>query len=184
VPRKRLVQGFGVVASVVALLVGLTSLVDWLERRTDDPPPAPRGQVDARLESVAVRDRAMPLGDYLSSTRQSTRGLNDLELAEPGLVFSVRVRLRGGLDEKFPLVWTLHGASSGIRLKGPIYNQPAAVTFSPRSHDDAREWPVWVPYPRRTGVFFLRATLTDEKRQPEDARDSKPFRIAEIPAPR
>jgi hypothetical protein len=179
--RKRSWQIFGGVASVAALLATLTTLIDWSAKTLDEPAPPPAARIDTRISNVALRDRQMPLVDYLNSTSQSTSGLTRAELREPGLVFSVAVRLRGGVDESFPLVWTLHRQGSGAPLRAPIYNQPASVTFTPRARDHSRAWPIWVPYPPSSGTFFLRATLTNERQEPVDERESEPFLVAEIP---
>jgi hypothetical protein len=178
---KRAAQVFGALASAVALLVAVTSLVDWLSRTLDDPAPPAPPQIDARVESVALRDRAITLEDYARSIGASARGLPAAERRETGWTFAVRVRLKGGVDERFPLLWTIHAADSGERLSGAPYNQDAEVTFTPRARDHSRSWPIWVPYPPRPGRFFLRTTLTDHKGQPVDERDSKPVVLADVP---
>ena len=164
-----------------ALLATLTSLIDWSKKTLDEPDRPTPARIDPRITSVALRDRETPLASYLRSTRQSTRGLTRAELREPGLVFSIRVRLRGGVEESFPLVWTLHREPSGSPLTGSIYNQPASVTFTPRARDQSRTWPIWVPYPPRPGSFSLRATLTDQREQPVHDLESRPFRVDQVP---
>jgi hypothetical protein len=175
--RKRGARVFAGIAALVGVLVGVTSLVDWLQEEVDDPPPRPPPAVDARVTALTLRDTRLPLAEYLTSTGQSTKGLTRREANEPGYVFSVRVRLKGGIESDFPLLWTLHRAKTGERLKGVLYNQPASVTFRPLARDHARTWPIWVPYPPRPGAYFLRVTLTDEKRQPVDERQSRPFEV-------
>jgi hypothetical protein len=179
---KRVVQGFGAFASVVALLVAVTSLVDWVSSAVDDPKPRPPPHVDARIVDVAYGE-ALRLGDYLTEIRELAllRQLTDFERDEPGLGFLVRVRLQGGLGERFPFLWTLHRAGNGERLESPTYNQPASTSFTPSSGDHSRSWPIWVPYPPRTGRYFLRAVLTDHKGQPVDELDSEPVELTEIP---
>jgi hypothetical protein len=181
--RKRIAQVVGALASVVGLLVAITSLVDWFSKTLDDPEPTPAQQIDARIAAVALRDHALTLGDYLISIRELglLRQLTASERGEPGFVFAVRVRLRGGLEEKFPLLWTLHRARTGERLDDPIFNQPARTTFTPRARDHARTWPIWCPHPPNPGSFFLRVTLTDEEGLPVDERDSEPVRFAGLP---
>jgi hypothetical protein len=177
--RKRGARVFASITALVGVLVGVTTLVDWLQKEVDDPPPRPPAAVDARVSALTLRDTRLPLAEYLSSTGQSTKGLTRSEANEPGYVFSVRVRLKGGIEHDFPLLWTLHRAKTGERLKGALYNQPASVTFTPLARDHARTWPIWVPYPPDSGAYFLRVTLTDEKRQPVDERQSTPFEVTD-----
>jgi hypothetical protein len=178
--RARLGTAFAAVAAVVGLLVGLTSLVDWLGRQFDDPKPPPPSEIDARVGDVSLRSSAEPLETYLRSIGESLRGLTRAELREEGFVFAVRVRLTGAVGEKFPLTWSLHEAGTGSRLRGWAYNQPAQVTFVPRGREHARTWPIWVPSPGRRGSYFLRATLKDEKGLPVDERDSPDFEVTRI----
>jgi hypothetical protein len=180
---RRAARWFGGVAAGIAFLVGLTNLIDWISETLDDPAPRPPPAIDARLVSLSLRDRATSLDEYLRSTAQSTKGLTNAELRELGYVFSLRVRLKGGTEREFPLLWTLHRARNGERLRGPLYNQPASVTFVPRAQDHARTWPIWIPYPPRPGSYFVRATLTDAARQPVDERDSERFTVPGVPQP-
>jgi hypothetical protein len=168
------------VAAAVGLLVGITSLTDWLGRTLHDPEPPPPPQIDARIRSVETRGTRETLEDYLRETGQSLRGVPALDRRELGLSFAVRVRLRGAIGKEFPLRWSLYDADRGRRLKHAIYNQEAAV-FTPASRDHARTWPVWVPYPLREGRFFLRATLTDAEGRPVDERDSASVQVARVP---
>jgi hypothetical protein len=178
--RRRISQGFAVVAAIVGLLVGITSLTDWFERKLDRPQPRPPTEIDTRVHAVELRSAYTPYDEYLSETNQSVRGLTEAERKEQGLVFDVRVRFKGGLGERFSLRSSLYDATDGRRLSDPIYNQ-TAVDFVPAGQNHARTWPIWVPYPPRTGRFFLRATLTDRKEQPVDEQKSRTFRVTRVP---
>ncbi len=178
--RKRLAGAFGAAAAVVAFLVAVTNLTDWIEERFDDPKPPPPPEIDARIHGARLTSMREPLESYLLSTGESLAGLSARERREPGLLFAVRVRLTGSVGEQFPLLWSLHSSRTGARLPGPAYNQ-LAVTFVPRGRTHARTWPVWVPYPPRKGSYYLRVTLADRKRQPVDVRDSQRFAVARIP---
>lgn len=180
--RRRVVSGFGALAAVVAFLVGVTSLTDWFERKLDDPAPRPPARIDARILDVSLRSTRAPLDGYLRSIGESLGGLTPRELAEQGLVFAVRVRFTGSVGERFPVRWSLNSAASGLPLRDPLYSQPD-LTFVPRGREHSRTWPIWVPYPPRRGRYFLRVTLTDQKHQPVDERDSPRFAVSRIPGP-
>jgi hypothetical protein len=173
--KTRIAKGFGGVVAVVGLLVSVTTLTDWFEGKLDPPEPRPPAEIDARIADVSLRGTREPLESYLRSTGQSVRGLTQRELSEPGFLFAVRVRLTGSVGDRFPLRWSLRKARTGEALPGPVYNQ-VGVVFVPRGREHARRWPIWVPHPPGEGAYFLRVTLTDEKRQPVDERDSRPFR--------
>jgi hypothetical protein len=165
------------VGAVIAVLVSLTSVVDWVSRKIDPPAPA---VMDAQVESVTLAREREPLEGYLRRTGQSLRGLTRQDRREPGLEFNVAVRLKGAVGKPFPLVWTLTDDKTGRPLSDDLYRQEAVV-FTPRAAEDARTWPIWVPYPERPGRFRLDVSLTDEKHQPVDQLDSEPFSIRTIP---
>jgi hypothetical protein len=173
--RSRIAKGFGALAAVVGVLVGLTTVTDWFERKLDEPEPRPPAKIDARIDDVSLTGTRESLESYLRSTGQSLRGLTERELGEPGLLFAVRVSLTGSVGERFPLRWSLRQAETGEALPAPTYDQ-IGVVFTPRGREHSRRWPIWVPYPPRAGSYFLRVTLTDRKRQPVDERDSRRFR--------
>jgi hypothetical protein len=173
-------RGFAGVAAVVGLLVGVTSLVDWVSGKLDSPDPPPPQEIDARISSVELRTVREPYGDYLQMINESFPGLTEAELKEQGLVFAARVRLEGGQGKRFMLRLSLFDAKTQQRLRDPAYTLIAA-DFEPASQNHATSWPSWFPYPWQGGTYFLRATLLNAEKQPVDERDSQPFKITRIP---
>ena len=173
--KRRAAQIGAALAASVALLVGLTTLFDWFEKRTTDPPPR---TIDARLVSATLAERHRTLDDYLRDTSQSTGGLTRLQTREEGLVFHVRVRLRGNDGKKMGLRWRMLHAD-GRTVPGAIYQQTAGW-FTPANQDHARTVPFWMPYPPKPGRYVVRFTLLDGDRQPLDIANV-PFAVAEIP---
>ena len=181
-PRRRRLSLTAAVAgagSILAVLASATALFDWFGGKLDPPASA---EIDAQILSVELRSTRQLYGDYLCETTQSTAGLSDFELSEPGYSFAVRVRLKGNEGVRLPLQWTVLRASTGEPLRDPLYSQKGVV-FKPRGPDQARTWPLWVPYPERKGTYKLRATLLDPKGQPQDEKTSKPFTLRRAPAP-
>lgn len=158
-----------------------TALFDWFRSNVDTstPPPA---KIAAQLTAPRLLNTHELLGTYLKSTSQSTAGLSDFELGEPGFEFVLGIHLQGDLGRRILLKWSLVDHATNNPLRGQIYNQTAAE-FRPRNNDQEREWPIWVPSPPRRGEFVLRATLVDEneKDRPVDEADSKPFTLAKAP---
>jgi hypothetical protein len=182
ISTKRITAAIAAVGTVIGVIAAGTSLFDWFGAKVDPPPPPPPAEIDARVLGVALRSPSERLVDYLRQTNQPTAGLSRFEGAEPGYVFNVRVRLQGNQDRLLPLRWSIIDASTGRQLRDPLYTQTATV-FKARGPDQARTWPIWVPYPSRKGKYLLRATLIDEERQPLDEAESEPFVVARTPAP-
>jgi hypothetical protein len=178
---KRISAAAAAIAAVLAVLASLTSLLDWVGDRFGSEPVAPPRTIDARIEGAGLKSRREPLREYLEDTQQSTSGLSRLELREPGLVFTVRVRLRGGVGRDYPLVWTLYDMRRGSAVSDDLYEQEAA-TFRPEAATHARTWPIWVPYPGQAGRYRLDLVLQDDKRRPVDERSTEPFAIASVPS--
>jgi hypothetical protein len=174
--RRRVSALLAVAGAAVAVLVGLTTLFDWFEGKTSEPTPP---TIDARLQSAVLQQEHNPLGQYLSDNGQSLRGLTKRELTEQGLVFAVRVRLRGHAGDKMGLRWRMFTAA-GRALPADIYSQRAGW-FTPANEDHARTVPFWTPYPSRPGRYLVRFTLLDSSRQPLDVR-TVAFRVTKVPS--
>ena len=177
--RRRLTAALAAVGSVLAVLASATALFDWFGGKVNPPPPA---ELDAHIVGVTLRGTRQQLGDYLRETKQSTAGLSRFELTERGYSFGVRVRLKGNQGVRLPLRWSVVHAKTGMPPRDPLYHQEGVV-FKPRGPDQARTWPLWVPYPERKGAYRLRTTLLDPKGEPQDEATSEPFTLKRAPAP-
>jgi hypothetical protein len=171
-PWWRTVAKAGAVAgSVIAAVAGLTNVVDWLHKQISPQIPA----LSAHIDGVRLRDEAQSLGDYVRETRPRDRSYTPAELARPGYSFLLALSARGKEGTKYRLRWELHDVVAG-RVSGPDYNQIAA-SFTTAARNQQRSWPVWVPWPRHSGQYFVRFTLEDSARRPIDERDSRTFRF-------
>jgi hypothetical protein len=177
---RRAKQALGAAGGAVAVLVGVTTLVDWVQGKIDDPPPPPPpATIDPRIEKAELQLRNERLIDYLRDTNQPTGGLTRREREERGLRFVVRVRLRGTQGAPMPLRWQMYDERAG-RLRDPIYSQ-SPVTFTPTNQDHARTVPLWLPYPPKTGRYVVRFALLDPKREPLDDVAVR-FAVGKVPA--
>lgn len=179
-PSSALRRGYAVVAAagvVIGVVAGGLQLVDWLESRLDNPPPASRS---ARITSVQQRSAAEPLGNYLDEIRPEQKSKFDpAALTERGYVYNVTMNIEDVVGRDFHLKFTMHRAGSGARLREPIYNYTAGGV-SPESPKHVRTWPFWVAHPPGPGRYFVRFTLTDDKDELVDERSSKPFRYPDF----
>jgi hypothetical protein len=169
---RRLYATIAAAGVVIGTLTAATGFFDWVMRTAS---PASPPAIDARLEAVRERNHSETLGDYLRETRQPTHAYSRAQLDQPGEVFALRLRIVGEEGKRLPLRWAVYHSNGQLRLRGPIYNQVAAMVEA-HSQDHARTWPVWVPAPPRPGAYFVRFTLQDEQQQPVDERDSPSFR--------
>jgi hypothetical protein len=153
---RRTKQVFGAVAALIAILVSATTLFDWLSDKVSDPPPVKPANRGALIESAKVQTRAERQEDFMVATRQSTDRISESELDEKGMVWSVRVRIRGYEGEWFWLQWQMLDAE-GEHLDFPWVDTPS--WFVPDSQDHWGDALVWVPYPPSTGKHQVRFSL-------------------------
>lgn len=170
---KRTQRRFGGISAaavgvIIAAIVGLPPVVDWVRRTIDPPPPV---EIDIKVESVELTREREPLERYLRRIAQPLDGLSAVERREPGLEFDVDVRLTGVVGKPFPLLWTLIDADTGQPLADDLYRQEAVV-FRPRVNKDARGWPIWVPIPSALAVtgWTSCSSTTSGSRSPRAAR--------------
>jgi hypothetical protein len=165
----RIVAGIGALAGV---LLTVTALFDWFEAKVTTPPPKRIAADLVRAELQPVRET---LGEYLLDQGQATAGLTRAQQREPGLVFLIEVRLRGGRQEEMPLRWQLY-RDSGERVPGKAYRQ-TPFGFVPRNQDHQRTARLWLPLPPRSGRYFVRVTVLNPKGETVDELTTKPFRF-------
>jgi hypothetical protein len=173
--RLTLKRVFAGIAAAVAFLVGVTALIDWVEKRTGDTPPP---KVDARITSAEMR-RNVPLGDFLREEGQSRGSFDKNQLATRGNVVSVRVRMQGYKNERLPLRWSMYNADTETKLQGPKFNR-LGTTFHPTGQDDAGRGRFWVGIPARDGTFFILLTLRDDEGEVRDEKRLAPFDVAPL----
>jgi hypothetical protein len=174
----RIGAAVGVVAAVVGILASLTSLFDWFQAKTTTPSRPSPPHTDSRLVAARLSQRDVPLGQYLQDNGQSSRGYTHDELAEQGLVFTVRVRLKGTVGQRISVNWRMFH-SDGRALPKDLYSQTAGW-FTPATEDHARTVPFWAPYPLNRGRYFVRFSLLDAKHQPLDLKYVH-FTISSVP---
>jgi hypothetical protein len=158
---------------VVAVAAGAWAVLQWVAPEADR---SSGSTIDTRIVDVA-RQAPAKLGDVLNDTNQPTRGYTRAQLRQTGMVFALRIRLRGERGNRFPLRWFMTDADHATRLRGDSYDQVPAI-FQPRSDNHSRTWPVWVPYPPYRGRFRVTFVLNNAKQEPVDQKTTATFRAA------
>jgi hypothetical protein len=166
--RKRLAQAVGALGAVVALFVGITNLVDWLEARVTDDTSLVRG---ARIEAVDLRENVR-LGSFVSDEFRDT--YTKAELKQFGNVVSIRAHIQGYAGEELPIRYSIYDAETKIMLSGSSYNQ-VGVKLGPETQDHTGTAQMWVPLPNREGSFFIRLDLEDGEGEILDQRRTPRF---------
>ena len=177
-PSRRAKQIFAAASALVAVLVSLTALFDWVGGKVVDPPTRPPKTIDARIEEAELQVRNERLIDYMRDINLDVSELTPMEEQEKGLRFAVRVRLRGSEGVTIPLLWQMY-ERTGARLGEPIYQQ-SPLDFTPENQDHARTVPLWLPYPPKAGQYVVRFSLLDSKRQPLDEA-TVAFSVRKVP---
>ena len=174
--RRRTARIVAGLSTLTVLLIGLTNLFDWAEKKVEDPRPT---TIAPDLVSAELQPQRETLGDYLSHIGQSPEGVPPEERSQEGLVFAISVRLQGGEGEEMPLRWQMY-ESSGRRVPGEEYRQ-TPIGFKPENQDHSRTVSLWVPYPPKPGRYFVQFALLDARNEPHDELNTKTFELSEIP---
>jgi hypothetical protein len=174
---SRFAKLFALAGAVVATLTQATSVVDWVDGKFSDPPPA-----DTVAPRILAVERQSPssLGDYLNEVAEPTKGYTVNQLNQDGLVFDVKMHIQGEQGNRFTLRWFIVDVDRGVRLRGASFNQKPAI-FRPRNQNQVREYPVWVPRPPRAGRYQITFALANDKGEPVDRHNSDAFRVNSRP---
>ena len=126
----RIGAAVGVVAAVVGILASLTTVFDWFQAKTTSNVPRPHRFTACCREAL---QRDVPLGQYLQDNGQPSRGYTHDELAERGLVFTVRVRLKGTVGQRISVNWRMFHSDGRTLQKTSIPRPPAGSPPPPRT---------------------------------------------------
>lgn len=170
--RSQIAKVLAAVGAVVAVLTQAAGLIDWIGDKFGDTPPA---IVAPRIVSVE-RQSASSLRDYLNDAAEPRTGYSADELEQMGFVFALTMHIQGEKGSRFGLRWFIVDADTGIRLRGPSFNQVPAV-FKPRNQDQTRTYPVWIPTPQRSGTYEVTFALLNADGQPVAQKLAAPFRV-------
>jgi hypothetical protein len=165
------IAGLGVIVGALAGTLALFHDVFGLFR--SDPPAS----IDARIDEVVKTRKAMPLGEYLDEAKLPRSSFSKDQLGQPGYEFVVRVTIAGRVGKDLPLRWRMFRKPE-VPLPAPLYDRKA-VGFEPKGQVHSNSWPVWVPYPPRSGEYYVRFTLEDSQGRPASQQDSPTFHYTE-----
>ena len=148
-------RGFQGLVALVGLLIALTQLVDWLERR---------GEPELSAEFIAVtRDHLREVG------RRPEPDVTEAELDRRGLSMRMRIRARADPQRRLPVRWTVYDAATGRPHPGDQWSQIFAALQARRDERDSTV-PCFIPLPAIERFFVLLSVETVEGRVVADKR--------------
>jgi hypothetical protein len=162
---------------VVGLLVGLTSLVDWIRDSLSDAPSASTLRV--RIERITLR-KNVPLADYVRTANIPEGNYTPSQLRTYGNMVFARLAVEGYKGRTLRISWSMHHADSQVQVRGADYNQDAGL-IQPAAQKHTAVAPVWVPLPNENGSYFVRVMIKDPSGQLLEQRDSPTFDVVPFP---
>lgn len=97
---------------------------------------------------------------YLQEQELSTGTLSREQLLKSGVMVSFHYELDGFRGRRVPLRWELNEAKTNA-----LVDQDQAVTITPSTNAEGRDWFVWVPQPRARRRYYITVTLYQPGKQ-------------------
>ena len=142
---------------------------------------APPSQLAGRLSEVAVADRALPLGDFCARRNLPCTGYDAAQLRRPGNVVGYTIEAVGYRDQRLSIRWSLYDAETNARVPEPALTDQAGWpdgNYTPAAERDQNSGELWVPFPPRSGRFFVRLELHPPAGARLDWEDTEPFSVS------
>jgi hypothetical protein len=94
-------------------------------------------------------------------------------LARPGVMIPFHYEIIGLRGKKLPLRWELSDAKSNDL----VASEDSAFRLTPSTNDEAADWSVWVPAPRKGRDYYVTVTIYQAKGPPYELKhfDSPTF---------
>ena len=168
-PKKRsLFALVGQAGVVVGLIGGIVTLV-FVFRPGWKPKDVDVGT--AKITDVRVL-QPVTFKRYLQEQELSAGTLSRSQLLKPGVMVTFHYELDGFRGKKLPLRWELNEAKTNA-----LVDQDQAVTLTPSTNAEGRDWYVWVPQPKARRRYYITVTLYQpgKQRVPLEHFDTLPF---------
>ena len=158
----------GQAGALVALIGGIVTLVfvfkpGWKPKEVDVG--------TATITDVRVL-QPVTFKRYLQEQELSTGTLARQQLLKPGVMVAFHYELDGFRGRSIPLRWELNNAKTN-----ELVDQDQAVTITPSTNAEGRDWYVWVPRPTAQRRYYITVTLYQPQKQrvPLKRFDTPPF---------
>jgi hypothetical protein len=152
-PSHLVKRGFQGLVAIVGLLIALTQLVDWLERR---------GAPDLSAEFTALQLYETQLRrEFIRELNRPPEPDEIDELDQLGVGMRMRIRARADPERRLPVRWTVYDAATGRPVPGARWSQIVAYLRARREERETTV-PCFIPLPRKVDVFFVVLSVETE----------------------
>ena len=162
----------GQASALVALVAGIVALVFVFK-----PGWKPQAAPDVAKATITDTHVVQPFTFKRYLQRQQfpiPAGLAPAYLARRGTMIAFHYEITGLRHKKLPLRWELSNAATNDL----VASEDSAYTLIPSTNDDAGDWSVWVPAPKKGRSYYVTVTIYQAKGPPYELKhfDSPRFR--------
>lgn len=161
----------GQASALVGLVGGVVALV-FIFKPGWKPQPVP----DVTKATITDTRVVQPVTFKRYLQRQQLTiptGLTGHFLARPGIMIAFHYEITGLRRKKLPLRWELSDATTNDL----VASEDSAYTLIPSNNDDAGDWSVWVPAPKKGRNYYVTVTIYQPQGPPYELKhfDSPQF---------
>jgi hypothetical protein len=159
------------ISTLVGLIGGVVALVFIF--KPGWKPQAPSNTSKASISDTRVF-QPVTFKRYLQRQQLPiTSGLSRTYLERPGVMVSFHYEIVGLRHKRLPLRWEL----SNSKTNDLVASENSAFTLVPANDDDAGDWSVWVPAPRKGRDYYVTVTIYQPQGPPYELKhfDSPSF---------
>jgi hypothetical protein len=164
VPKRRLRRpSLGQASALVALVGGLVALVFIFK-----PGWKPQASPDVTKATISDTRVFQPFtfGRYLQRQQLSATGLTKSYLDRLGVMVTFHYEITGLRHKKLPLRWEI----SNAKTNALVSSMDSAYTIVPSNNDDAGDWSVWVPAPKKGHDYYVTVTIYQPQGPPYELK--------------
>jgi hypothetical protein len=154
----------GQASALVGLVGGIVALVFIFK-----PGWKPQAPSDASKATITDTRVFQPVTFRRYLQRQQLpigAGLSRTYLARTGVMVSFHYEIVGLRHKKLPLRWELSNAATNDL----VASENSAFTLVPANDDDAGDWSVWVPAPRKGRDYYVTVTIYQPQGPPYELK--------------
>jgi hypothetical protein len=145
-------RGFQGTVAVVGLLIALTQLVDWLERRGDPSPT-----LSAEFTAITLQQNQL-LREFIRAQHRPPEPDERDALDQRGVAMRMRIRVQADPERTLLVRWTVYDPATNRPLPGPQWTEVVARVLA-RSDERERDVPCWIALPAKLERFYVRLTV-------------------------
>jgi hypothetical protein len=159
----------GQITAVVGLITGILTLVFIVRPGWQPTPPPDEGK--AEISEIAVV-QPVTFRRYLQRLGLSAGTMSQQQLKRLGVLVEFHYEITGFRQKQLPLRWELNDTATN-----DLVAEDQAVTITPATNVEGRDWFVWVPTPKTGRKYYVTVTIY----QPREGNVEIPLADFETP---